>query len=27
MSVLRPRIRAAASFISINSKSPSDPSG
>src|SRR6267154_1133045 len=27
MSVLRPRIRAAASFTSINSKSPRDPSG
>jgi len=27
MSVLRPRMRAAASFTSINSKSPSDPKG
>ena len=27
MSVLRPRIRAAASFTSISSKSPSDPKG
>src|SRR5271166_2047485 len=27
MPVLRPRIRAAASFTSINSKSPRDPSG